>query len=772
MQFLFPMLVAGFLFLAVPPLVHLINMLRHRRQQWAAMEFLLASYRKQKKWIILRQLLLLLSRIGIAAALIAMLAGWTGGSAWLDVLGGQTTHHVVILDDSYSMADTSGGATAYSRALAALDGMARRLSTAEGRHQLTVLRASRAGLIVRGGSDSGDAAADISAIDLAGDLRSVERVMATNPSPLADDTASATSLAADLMKATAADRNVLYMMSDFRRKNWQSPERAKQAMDAVARQGAEIRLIDCSAPEAQNLGIVALEPIPDVWVAGVPVVVKLTVRNFGSNPIRNVNVAARIIRYGSAASTPDPTVRFSGVVESLPSIVFEQIPAGEEQTKQFQVYIAENGTHAIEVQLPEDTLAVDNRRMVTLPLSEVSKVLVVDGDPEERGAYLVSSVLQPGGQVQTGAIPESRPPSFLRSARAEDLAEYRAIYLIDLPEVDSASADALRTYVAGGGGLMWMLGPAVQASRYNEVLLRPGADPLLPGRLTEVVPLDRSGATNAPDMTLGPRHPLMDPLTAIGEAVFALVRLQRSYGIELDTERAGPVSRLIQRRDGDPLVLQHDLGAGRVVTSLTSLDNDWTNWNADPTFVVFMLRANAYLWSSATKNVVQSVDDPIEIKLPSDQYARAVTYMTAVDEPPRVPIEEQATVEGDLPTFRKSAVTSAIDGKSDVPALLQPGLSEYWLTRLDGTPEVRLVASAVEPNEGNLERSARGDIRRALQPNFVTFYSASDVIANEQTAGGGLLSMLLLALLASLLGIEQVLAYFASYHPPTAGGKS
>ena len=73
------------------------------------MDFLLASYRKQKKWIRLRQLLLLLSRLAVAALLIALLCGWTGGRQMLGVLGGQTTHHVVILDDSYSMGDESIG---------------------------------------------------------------------------------------------------------------------------------------------------------------------------------------------------------------------------------------------------------------------------------------------------------------------------------------------------------------------------------------------------------------------------------------------------------------------------------------------------------------------------------------------------------------------------------------------------------------------------------------------------------------------------------------
>ena len=49
MQFLFQPLTWGFLLAAVPVLVHLINMLRHRKQSWAAMDFLMASYRKHRR---------------------------------------------------------------------------------------------------------------------------------------------------------------------------------------------------------------------------------------------------------------------------------------------------------------------------------------------------------------------------------------------------------------------------------------------------------------------------------------------------------------------------------------------------------------------------------------------------------------------------------------------------------------------------------------------------------------------------------------------------
>ena len=86
-------------------------------------------------------------------------------------------------------------------------------------------------------------------------------------------------------------------------------------------------------------------------------------------------------------------------------------------TKSFQVFVTEQGTHAIEVSLPEDALTIDNVRSARLPLSEVEKVLIIDSDPDQRGPYHVASVLNPGSQVRIGAVPDVQPPSFLRSAR-------------------------------------------------------------------------------------------------------------------------------------------------------------------------------------------------------------------------------------------------------------------------------------------------------------------------------------------------------------------
>ena len=56
--FVHPALLWGLLLAGVPVLIHLINM-RHRRVQWAAMEFLLVSQKKNRTWFCSQLLLLL-----------------------------------------------------------------------------------------------------------------------------------------------------------------------------------------------------------------------------------------------------------------------------------------------------------------------------------------------------------------------------------------------------------------------------------------------------------------------------------------------------------------------------------------------------------------------------------------------------------------------------------------------------------------------------------------------------------------------------------------
>jgi len=102
------LLLGGFL-LSLPVIIHLINRMRHRPRQWAAMQFLLAATRSSTSHAKLRNLLILLMRMLAVLALFLFLqrplvGGWVG---W--ALGGAPDVILLLVDRSASMESRVAG---------------------------------------------------------------------------------------------------------------------------------------------------------------------------------------------------------------------------------------------------------------------------------------------------------------------------------------------------------------------------------------------------------------------------------------------------------------------------------------------------------------------------------------------------------------------------------------------------------------------------------------------------------------------------------------
>ena len=105
-----------------------------------------------------------------------------------------------------------------------------------------------------------------------------------------------------------------------------------------------------------------------------------------------------------------------------------------------------------------------------------------------------------------------------------------------------------------------------------------------------------------------------------------------------------------------------------------------------------------------------------------------------------------------------------IEGSDQVAEILQPGISEWSLTRIDGSGQVIPIASVIRMGEGELGRADPAAIQQQLLPLEVTFVSSAVWSEENRTAGSSTLTMVLLALLGLILAAEQSLAFWASYH--------
>ena len=355
-----PLLWWGLPVAAAPLVIHLINLLRHRRVKFAALEFLLASQRKYRTRVLLKELLLLAVRTVAVAGLVLALAQprWTPALGTL--LGGGPTLHVLLVDDSCSMGDTSaagrvGGPTAFERARGVADRVLAELATGGGPQEFAVGRFSTLASGTAAGFDLPRQAATPEAVRAA---RTAVEGMTVTERAVGPRPALA---AAEGLVAAAGTARVVWLASDFRARDWTAAEETVAALRRLAADGAELRLVDCAAATTANLSVEQLEPAGGAAAAGVLLPWDVTVRNDGAEPARDVQLEFR------EDGEPRPGLRIA------------EIPPRSAVTRRFETRFARPGGHLVEARLPLDPLVADNQRTAAIDVAERIDVLLIDG---------------------------------------------------------------------------------------------------------------------------------------------------------------------------------------------------------------------------------------------------------------------------------------------------------------------------------------------------------------------------------------------------------
>ena len=84
---------------------------------------------------------------------------------------------------------------------------------------------------------------------------------------------------------------IVYLVSDFRANQWQEPVALAKMLARLDESGAELHLINCVDQIHQNLAVVGLRPAAGTRAAGVPLLVEVTLQNFGPSDAKSVAVS-------------------------------------------------------------------------------------------------------------------------------------------------------------------------------------------------------------------------------------------------------------------------------------------------------------------------------------------------------------------------------------------------------------------------------------------------------------------------------------------------
>ena len=133
----------GTALVAAPIIIHLLNRLRYRKVRFAAMEFLLQSQKRNRRRVLIEQLILLLIRILIVLFLMALISRLILDPSELSLFQGTRSHHVVLVDDSGSMQDQLSESTAFEEALDVVKKLVAEGANRPGTQKFTMLLLSR-----------------------------------------------------------------------------------------------------------------------------------------------------------------------------------------------------------------------------------------------------------------------------------------------------------------------------------------------------------------------------------------------------------------------------------------------------------------------------------------------------------------------------------------------------------------------------------------------------------------------------------------------------
>lgn len=561
-----PLALAGALLLAIPVIVHLFKPRKVRVTQFSSLRWLHLTQQRLARRVQWHQILLFLLRAGFITLLVLALARPMFSLRG----GGGLTERFVVIDVTRSMAYDAKG----------------RPSPIESAKQIA------AEVMLQG------VGGDRTAVLLAGSSTRVLAPLSPDPegylTALRSVTATYTdgnlTSALETIRPMLADRRdtagvEIVFITDNQQRAWDQVAVAEfmRELGDDARH-VRVRVIDTGVEGAQN-----------AWIASA----KLLEVGTGNFAKRYIRVQASCI--GDASQKR--TLRLTGVAGQPERSQPLTLEPGRLTSADFELPISlDLRGQVANLQLdPEDDLASDDRWFLNLDPRGSVRVLVIE--PESNRP----ETLRPAFHLRTAlaALKTSNERGLDIQARtagnvaARELAEADITVLCDVPELPEPAVAAIEARVASGGGLAVFLGPDIKTDFYSNRLHR-AATPersLLPAAVAPApAPNPAAGVRRPEPTTLGAIRWTSPILAPLQDPVFGdLAQARLTPNLRIETARLDAAKVLAWIGETTPAVIEHSLGAGRVLLFNTTANDAWTDLPRKRSFVPLLDRVVAHL---------------------------------------------------------------------------------------------------------------------------------------------------------------------------------
>jgi hypothetical protein len=552
---------AGF----VPVVIHLIHRQKARQIRFSTLRFLKLSVRKTRRRKYVDDVLLLAARC-VVLVLVALGLARPAVSGLQALLRGAKGRAVaLVLDNSASMGQIDAGRPRFETARQAAE---------------QILALHRDGdpiaLVLTGGPPEATQGKL-----LHGDEAIRQTLAHAKPSAERGDLAARLLQARKLLDQADTAGKEIYVITDNQALAWEGLKAETQGENDAAKRGdASVVVVNVRREPMLNAALQEIRLQSPAPATGVP-----------------VRVSAEVVNAAPVPQQKHLELFLDGTRQAVsPTLA---LPPGGTVRYEFRVTPTRGGVQKGEVRLAEDDAsAIDNRLYFAISVDQRVPVAVIkprrDEIPYAEDSFYLERALAPDGP-DTGAVrvvpmtPEEAAGT--GPAAVPSLAEFAAVYAVNLPAPPPELANRLHDYLRGGGHLVWVCGPNVESGAYNLMnsLVR---GELLPGSLE---PEPKPSGSESDGLHIGfldKDYPPFAPLTEPA-SLYRSVLIFHSVPIAWDARSEG---RLLARLDdGRPLLTERAVAAGSVLFLGTGLTADWTNLPLKPLFLPLIARLTFHL---------------------------------------------------------------------------------------------------------------------------------------------------------------------------------
>ena len=555
MNFLNPFFLLGLLAVAVPVVIHLINLRRPQKVQFSTLSFLNELKKSTIRKIRIKQYLLMALR----ALAVLFLALALARPFLPPTLTGSSSSEApkaigILIDNSASMSRVGARGPLIEQAQKVAE---------------TIVDGARSDDRFLVATTNGEQ----SAINLQVASRALESIRTTDAGNTGNFISENLELLYERLQQSAMEQAIIYLITDAQKSQLQELKDLTVENQAGAKQ-ISFQLVELGDAVQQNLAVSDISLESRMLSKSSPLTVQVEVENVGE---------VEAVKQFVSLEIED---RMVGQYQI-------NLGPGERRKFLFEIVPDKVGDIAGRAILDGDEITYDNTRFFVIRIPKSRSVLLLAG--EEAGGQDFRSYLAPALE----AAKKTNTQIEFREARVEnidqsELSNYDVIVLDGLKQVPEYWFNDLQRFVQNGNGLLFFPSEQGDINNYNDFfqLFNAGTFSNINGEYASFKAIDEFD-----DLVEG--HPILDELfDKEGEEQISLELPELFFYYDYSPpDNTGSYTVLRSRTDA-PLLAEQRFGEGKLLISSFGTDPGWTNFPVNPLFAPLYYRSVLYASSS------------------------------------------------------------------------------------------------------------------------------------------------------------------------------